>query len=42
MAQEARVQGLTKEGLEDKADAVAGAVKNVLNQATTKVQQKLL
>ena len=42
VAQEARVQGLTKEGLEDKANAVAGAVKNVLNQATTKVQQKLL
>ena len=42
VAQEARVQGLTKEGLEDKANAVAGAVKNVLNQATTEVQRKLL
>jgi hypothetical protein len=42
VAQEARVQGLTKEGLEDKANAVAGAVKSVLDQATTKAKEKLL
>jgi hypothetical protein len=41
VAQEARVQGLTKEGLEDKANAVAGAIKNVLTQATSKVQEQI-
>jgi hypothetical protein len=41
VAQEARVQGLTKEGLEDKANAVAGAIKNVLTQATSKVQEQV-
>jgi hypothetical protein len=42
VAQEFRTQGLTKEALEDKANAVAGAVKSVLAQATTKDKEKLL
>jgi hypothetical protein len=42
VAQEVRTQGLTKEALEDKANAVAGAVKSVLAQATTKAKEKLL
>jgi hypothetical protein len=41
VAREARVQGLTKEGLEDKANAVAGAIKNVLAQTTSKVQEQM-
>jgi hypothetical protein len=41
VAQEERVQGLTKEGLEDKANAVAGAIKNVLAQTTSKVQEQM-
>jgi hypothetical protein len=41
VTQEARVQGLTKEGLEDKANAVAGAIRNVLTQATSKVQEHI-
>jgi hypothetical protein len=42
VAQEVRVQRMTKEALEDKANAVAGAVKSVLDQATTKAKEKLL